>query len=132
MRNKTRGTQITKVLTAASVDTTSADWIVEAPSLCDDSATSAADCALGELANFGTTRFAHASATSRYGHTGSISDSHWSRVKISISGAPASGGPRVPPGFVRDQTVLRIGASATPSTLNPAGDSFAVTYAAAA
>ena len=54
-------------------DTSSAEWIAEAPSQCD----STSSCTPLPLADFGTVQFTGASATAN-GHTGSIDDSNWS------------------------------------------------------
>ena len=54
--NRTRGTSFTKRLTAAQVDVSSAEWIVEALSACGDNG----GCEALPLADFGTTPFAAA------------------------------------------------------------------------
>jgi hypothetical protein len=116
--NRTRGTSFSRQLTASKVDVTSAEWIAEAPSACD----SRGNCETLALADFGTASFANARATSTSGHSGTISDSAWSAVAISLaSDRRGPGGP----GFVSD---ARGSAQATPATLSDTGDAFSVTY----
>lgn len=51
MTNVTRAQTVTRTVRADTVDVSSAEWIVEAPSLCD------AACTQGALADFGSTAF---------------------------------------------------------------------------
>src|SRR3954451_17640143 len=102
LANRTTGAVATRRLRASRVDTRAAEWIVEAPSLCD-----ARGCETLPLADFGTTRFANASATTTGGHTGAIADPAWSVTAISLTGA---GG-------------------ASPGDLLPTGTAFSVSYA---
>src|SRR5262249_26406760 len=60
LKNLTRGTSFSKVLQMAAPDTTSAEWIAEAPSACDSTASR---CRQVSLTNFGTVRFSRSSAT---------------------------------------------------------------------
>jgi peptidase A4-like protein len=118
LANRTRGTTFTKTLQASKVDVTSAEWIAEAPSECDDRG----NCDTLALADFGTASFANARATSSTGHTGTISDPAWSAVKITLtSDRVRRGGP----GFMSDGSGS---ATATPAELNATGDAFAVSY----
>jgi Peptidase A4 family len=114
--NRTRGTSFTKQLTPARVDVSSAEWIVEAPSACIDDG----GCRTLPLADFGTTPFAGARATSATGHSGTITDPAWSAVAITLT--PGRG-----PGHMRFTTDAGTG-SAAPAGLSPAGDAFTVTY----
>jgi hypothetical protein len=114
--NRTTGAAVTKTLRAATVDTTSAEWIAEAPSLCDGRGF----CATQPLADFGTARFTAARAVTTGGHAGAIRDPAWSAIAISLLGA-TDGDPR----FARD--TLATGA-ATPGTLSTAGDEFSVSF----
>jgi hypothetical protein len=114
--NRTRGTSFSKRLTAAQVDVTSAEWIVEAPSACVDNG----GCQTLPLADFGTTSFAGAQATNATGHSGTISDPAWSAVAITLSQRRGPGGRR----FASEAAA----GAATPAGLSPAGDAFSVTY----
>ena len=114
--NRTRGTSFTKRITVSRVDVSSAEWIVEAPSACVDNG----GCRTLPLADFGTTSFAAATATTASGHSGPITDPAWSAVAITL--APGRG-----PGSTRFTSEDGSGAAA-PADLSPAGDAFTVTY----
>jgi hypothetical protein len=121
LHNLTRHRSFTKTLHASTLDTTSAEWIVEAPSVCGVSRSGA--CQTLPLADFGSTGFSAARATSTAGHTGSIADRKWTTTKISL----AEGGHRFigmggPPG----QAAAAV--TAVPSALTAAGSAFTVTY----
>jgi hypothetical protein len=116
----TRGTLLVKRLRASAVDTSSAEWIVEAPAVCAGIQASDANCRATALANFGTTRVSRARATTTRGHTGTISDAAWSATAISL--VPEFGDPR----FDRAASI----GQATPEDLSAAGDAFSVVYAA--
>ena len=117
LANRTRGTVFSKQLTADSIDVTSAEWIVEAPSACYGNR-----CDTLPLANFGSATFASARATSATGHAGAINDSAWSATSIALrsDSGRAFGGGR----FASDDGA----GGATPGGLTPTGDGFAVTY----
>ena len=118
MRNLTRGTSVSKTLPMAAPDTTSAEWIAEAPSLCR---AASYRCSEQPLTDFGTVRFSSASAESG-GHTGSISDSAWSSTPIELQGGAGGffGGGR----FAPEESV----AEAVPSTLAQDGSAFSITW----
>ena len=105
------------VMTSPPPDLSSAEWVAEAPSAC----TSAGDCSVLPLANFGAVTFVVAKATAG-GHTGAISDPSWSPTAISLLG----GGPNGPRRFVPPA----VTAHATPTPLTPDGSSFGVTWIA--
>jgi Peptidase A4 family len=113
LRDLTRGTGTTFTRGMSAPDTTSAEWIVEAPSLC----TTDGRCVVERLSNFGSVQFARVSATSMRGHTGTIADSHWSATKIELDTAGNH------PPFVNESA-----ASATPSALSASGSAFEVSY----
>jgi DNA-binding CsgD family transcriptional regulator len=114
LTDETTGGTRTKHLHMANPDVSSAEWIAEAPSVCDQ----ANQCAVLPLASFGSLQFAHASATAD-GHTGTISDPSWSATAVTLGQGQLFGGPR---GVVAVQT-----SAAVPSPLSAAGDSFTVT-----
>jgi hypothetical protein len=115
----TRGTTYAKTLVASAIDTTSAEWIVEAPSSC-----SAASCRVLPLADFATTTFTAARAVSTTGHEGVIDDPAWvgSSIDLAADASPFGGMRR-----------FRGGGSgnATAGTLSASGGSFTVTFAPA-
>jgi hypothetical protein len=121
LRDRTTGAAFTRTLRMSSPDVSSAEWIVEAPSSCDD----AGDCRELPLGDFGTLSFAHASATTTRGHTGTIADAAYRRTRIRLS-ASDGGGPG--PGFASAAS----DAGAIASSLNSSGSAFSVSYSATA
>jgi hypothetical protein len=119
LSDQTNGTATTRTLSMSDPDTSSAEWIAEAPSSCDQTTS---DCQPLPLADFGTVGFTDASATSA-GHTGSITDSQWASARVALSGAANDG-----PGIVAAQT----SATAQPSSLSSEGSAFSVAYSAGA
>jgi hypothetical protein len=118
LANLTRHRSFIRTQRASDVDTSSAEWIVEAPSVCSGSSS----CQTLPLADFGSTVFDSAAAESAAGHTGTIDDRRWATTMISLteSGhrfvgtAPGASGSGV--------------ATATPSALARNGSAFAVTF----
>ena len=117
LANRTRGSVFSKQITAERIDTTSAEWVVEAPSTCYGD-----QCETLPLANFATTAFAGARVTSATGHQGAISDPAWHATSIALR---SNGRHALGPGrFAADAGA----AGASPSELTATGDGFAVTY----
>ncbi|MCW3033665.1 MAG: hypothetical protein JWM60_2010 [Solirubrobacterales bacterium] len=96
----------------SSIDVSTADWIVEAPSGCD----SGGSCRTLNLTNFGSVAFTNATATSA-GHTGPLGDSRWPTVQLLLR----QGGPS---GTTASSSSAIV--SATPSAY--AGGAFSVAY----
>jgi hypothetical protein len=113
LRDLTRRTSFTRNVYVKTIDVSSAEWIVEAPSQC----TSPTSCQTLNLANFGTAAFTSAKATNFSGHTGSISDHRWGVTRITLATGQRRfiGGPST-------------GAQAAPSSLTAGGSAFSVTY----
>jgi hypothetical protein len=115
LRDLTRGTAFTRTLAARAVDTTSAEWIVEAPSECF-----AGGCRVLPLAAFADTTFSSARAVSATAHAGTITDPLWASTAIDLSAdGPQLGGPR--------GRRMSGAASATAGALSAAGSAFTVT-----
>jgi hypothetical protein len=112
-----------------SPDVSSAEWIAEAPSICEAAdASSTGNCTPVSLANFGTVTFTDASATAN-GTTGTISSSAWSAQRVQLDGSNG-----VATGYHGIQDLSANGggsASATPSSLSPDGSSFSVAWQSA-
>jgi hypothetical protein len=117
LANTTRGTSVKKRLRASQVDVTSAEWIIEAPAMCSGTTVTDATCRQTELADFGTTTFDRARATTTGGSKGTISSSFWSPTLISL----------VPDARASRYTTL---GSAVPASLAPTGSAFGVAYSA--
>jgi Peptidase A4 family len=116
LADQTTGQSTTKTLQMDSPDTSSAEWIAEAPSACDGSGS----CQPLPLADFGSVDFTSATATAN-GHTGPISDSSWTSQPVALGGSGASD-----VSYSAD-----AGASgASPSSLSSDGSSFSVAYQA--
>lgn len=103
----------TLAMTNPSPDTSTAEWIAEAPSQCDGGG----NCQPLPLTDFGKVDFTSASATAN-GHTGTISDSNWSSTPVQLNGGASDGG------FVSDSG----SAGATPSSLSSDGSAFSVAW----
>ena len=114
LSDKTTGQSFSKTVSSPNPDTSSAEWIAEAPSQCDSSGS----CTPLALSDFGTVDFTGASATAN-GHTGTISDSSWSAQPIAL----ASGG-AYDVSYGGGQNT----AGASPSSLSSDGSSFSVTW----
>lgn len=124
LADETTGQSFTKTLQMPNTpDTTSAEWIAEAPSTCGQSAS---DCTPLPLTDFGKMQFFNADATSTDGHTGTISDPEWNAAAVSLSPGEAADG-----GFGAQfaSTSSDSTAGATPSGLSSDGSSFTVTWA---
>jgi len=117
MSDTTTGRTVTKTLHMSDPDTSSAEWIAEAPSAVTRFGTQVLP-----LANFGRVAFSGATATAN-GHTGTISDSNWSaeRVNLVSSDAGYGGGPG--PRFASFAT-----GEATTSSLRQSGSAVSVAY----
>jgi hypothetical protein len=119
LNDQTTGQQATKSVDVPNADTSSAEWIAEAPSVCDSSG----NCQTLSLADFGSVGFSGASATAG-GHTGGISDPAWSASAVQLSGGA---------GFVSDGSANAQPAAggAQPSAVSSDGSSFSVAWQSA-
>jgi hypothetical protein len=108
-----------KTLNAPSIDVSSAEWIVEAPSEC----LSQFACQALPLADFGSVPFGSATATTVRGKVGAIANPHWGRTRIDL----IAGNQRL---IVARNATATLG-TAAPSPLTGGGRSFDVTYAPA-
>jgi hypothetical protein len=107
LSDDTTGQSATRTLQMSSPDTSSAEWIAEAPSECDSTLT---NCQPLDLTDFSKVQFSGASATAN-GHTGTISDSAWTPSAVEIGDNGAAG--------------------AQPSDTNSDGNAFSVSYESA-
>lgn len=117
LTDRTRHKTFTRKVSDATLDVTSADWIVEAPSECGGNGF---QCQPLALADFGSETFARARAETASGRTGSISSQLWRTAVITLSSA---GSGRLYAG----DTGGNAGKS-SPSPLANAGTSFSLTY----
>jgi hypothetical protein len=119
MSNQTTGQSTSKTVPTNNPDTSSAEWIAEAPSQCDGSGS----CNPLPLTDFGTAGFTGASATQTDGHTGTISDADWSAAAVQLNPNASSSGF----GSAQFASTDSSG-SATPSSLSSDGSSFSVAW----
>ena len=113
IKNRTRKTSFTKALQVDAPDLSSAEWIAEAPSSCNE----LNRCTVLPLANFGTVNFTKAAAIAST-HPGTISDPMWSNVAIKL----------VPDASGQFSRFDMSTAGATPGSLSTDGRSFPVTW----
>jgi hypothetical protein len=116
LRNLSQGTSYLKTLPMSDPDTTSAEWVAEAPSICF----SQYRCREQSLTNFGTVTFKHASVQSGT-LTGSITNSAWSASAIELQSGAAGGG------FGRFQPEGSV-SEALPDAPSHGGASFSITW----
>jgi Peptidase A4 family len=126
LSDQATGQSVTKQLQMSNPDTSSAEWIAEAPA----SVSQGGNTQILPLADFGKVTFTGASATSG-GHTGSISDPDWSVEQVALDGAGSGsqfGGAGIPFSAL-GSGVGQSGAGAQTSSLSSDGSSFSVSYA---
>ncbi len=116
LHDLSRHKSFTRTATLSTVDVSSADWIVEAPSECQGPSL----CRLLPLANFGSATFTAAHAVTASGHGGSISSRRWNATRITLASSAHH--------FV-DSRDSAVTAQASVSPLAADGSSFTVTYA---
>ncbi len=116
LADQTRGTSVSQRLRFLHPDTRSAEWIAEAPSDCNSGG-----CQPLPLTDFGTVEFTNASVHARNGQTGAIASPYWTAQPITLS-QPTSA---TSSALLTPQST----ASAAPTALATAGNSFAVTRA---
>jgi hypothetical protein len=116
LTDRTRGTTFTRTVVDRTLDVTSAEWIVEAPSECSGS-----DCTVLPLADFGTAQFLSAGATTTTGLTRSLTRAPWTRTRISLGSSFEQ---------ATDGADLQTRVTATPSALTGPLGAFGVSYAA--
>jgi Peptidase A4 family len=125
LSDQTTGKSTTKTLQMTNPDTSSAEWIAEAPA----AQTSYGSYSILPLADFGSVTFTNASATAG-GHTGSLADPSWTVQRVDMTSAatrPGLGGSaRFSPAGVGEAGQSAGGASAGGVSSN--GTSFTVTY----
>jgi hypothetical protein len=117
LRDVTRHHGFHRTFNAPTVDVSSAEWIVEAPSQCF----TLDSCQTLPLADFASAKFDSASAKSTTGASGSITDPAWQWTKIRLT----PGGHRFAVSHGSGPTV----GTASPSSLLAKGTSFDVNYA---
>jgi hypothetical protein len=113
LKNVTHGTRFTKTVTVPEVDTSSAEWIAEAPSECNG----IGQCRVVALTNFGTMTFTNAAAIGD-GAPGTLTNPAWAPNPITLITDGSDGG-----GFVGVS-----GVGAVPSDVTADGRGFSVSW----
>jgi hypothetical protein len=119
IENRTSGKSFRKTLTAAPIDLSSAEWIAEAPSVCNR-----LRCYTMGLANFGTVAFSHAAVTGN-GSSGAIRSDDWAAVAVDLN--PRSDRAFVPGPDIHAGSLGALG-SAFVSPVSVNGRAFTVTW----
>ena len=115
LTDATSGQSFSHTYDDPTVDISSAEWIVEAPSQC----TSATDCWTLPLANFGSTQIGMAQVWNTKGHHGGIFDKRWNTTELNLTpqdAAQSSAGAPQPVG------------GASPSRVSSKGSVFSVLF----
>src|ERR1019366_9132558 len=89
LRDLSSGGRFTITRRMAKVDVSTAEWIVEAPSICLGTGA----CRTGALTGCGAVEFSATSATA-HGHTGPIADPEWSTTALELRQSSLTGGRR--------------------------------------
>jgi hypothetical protein len=113
LRDETSGREVTRRVRLNRPDTSSAEWIAEAPSVCERG-----QCRTLPLTDFGSVSFTGAGAQLAGGPLEAISSRRWRALAIELQGdfvgVSASNGP--------------VFAGASPGALSAAGSAFSVTW----
>lgn len=120
IRNLSTGRRFSTTKRVSKIDASSAEWIVEAPSVC----LTTSSCATLPLADFGTTLFSSATATAR-GHTGTIADADWTTSALELQQDASSGAGSS--AALRNSSTRTL-TVATPSAASAADGSFSVAW----
>jgi Peptidase A4 family len=118
LHNLSTGKRFSKTVRMRAPDTSSAEWIAEAPTAVLEHGER-----LVPLTNFGTVTFTHAQATSASGHTGAISDPAWTSRPIAFWSESAAGRGQIDQ-FVAQTTEAHV----LPSRLSHHGKAFSATW----
>ena len=126
----TTGAWTQKNLQMSDPDTSTAEWVAEAPSSCQGGASG--NCTPLPLANFGKVTFTNASASAD-GLSGGIENADWTAEPLALD--PSQGNDDLGYGdafgYVGDPTSSNSStAGASPSSVSSSGNSFSVSYSA--
>lgn len=120
IRDLSTGARFSTTKHVSSIDVSSAEWIVEAPSAC----LSSAACQILPLTDFGEVAFSSATATAR-SHTGPITDSDWSSSALELQQRAFNGIRGLAGAHVRPTSTLVI---ATPTPAPSSAGAFSVSW----
>jgi hypothetical protein len=118
LKNDTRGTRFSRTMTVSPVDTSSAEWIVEAPSNCN----AVGMCRVVPLSRFRTVTFANAAAIGD-GVADTLASPTWAVSPITLITGDSGGG------FFGNQSDAASGVGAVPGAVTADGRGFTVSWA---
>jgi hypothetical protein len=128
LQDRTRGWTFMRKIAYVSPDTSTAEWVVEAPAVCVYYL-----CHRADLSNFDRVTIRGISATTRRG-TGSLGNAHWSVSKVRLVPSKVTV-PTLIPGPAIDKSKVRVRkgialspAGATPGGISRDGRSFTVKW----
>ena len=84
IHDQTAGWTFSRTIDYGQQDITSAEWIVEAPTQCENTF----NCSQANLTNFGSVTMRDVSATTTKGETGTLTDSNWRVIPIQLVPGP--------------------------------------------
>ncbi len=116
LRNLTTHRSFSKTVSASPIDLTSAEWILESPSECDEQGR----CMPLPLADFGNARFSNARTVTASHRSGSVLSRAWGETEISLSSAGFR--------FVAHGNPSELGGGSQPTALSAGGSAFALNY----
>jgi hypothetical protein len=132
LQNRTRGWTFMREITFSSQDTSTADWVVEAPADCVKYF-----CHEANLANFGSVTMRNISAVGK-GSTGTLTDPSWKVMRVKLVPSKLLVPTLLPgPNAATASTPVRRGeaespAGATPGPVSRKGNSFSLKWIAVA
>jgi hypothetical protein len=120
IRDLSTGAHFRQTLRAAHIDSSSAEWIVEAPAACEGSE----NCEILPLTNFGEVLFSRATATAR-AHTSPTAASDWSPTALELQQVDAEHLDGSAGAGTRGSETLTL---ATPSASSAGSGAFSVSW----
>lgn len=126
LSDQTTGQSVTRTLQMSNPDTSSAEWIAEAPS----AELSGGSTQVLPLADFSKVTFTNSSATAG-GHAGSIGDPAWTVAQVDMSGQSVPSYLSGAVGYTDVALAGQAGGGAQTGNLSGDGGAFTVTYASA-
>jgi hypothetical protein len=122
VQNQTRGWTFTRNITYSPLDTSTAEWITEAPATCVRFV-----CSEANLANFGAVTMTQISATDN-GAAGTLNDPSWTVIPIQLVPGNMNIPTLDPEAVSSSQGSASSPAGATPGPVSSDGGSFSVTW----
>jgi hypothetical protein len=126
IQNQTRNWTFSRNITFSTQDTSTAEWISEAPAACVYWV-----CHEANLANFGTVTMRNISAVGD-GNTGTLSDPDWNVTALQLVPTKLSVPTLNPDASTPPKSAASSPAGATPGAFSPDGTTFSIQWVAVA